>query len=394
MRRHAPCTKDDESGLTTNYMAFRDLTLGMVLGCCTLGCARTMEPHAPAPATLELSPDVETALYLIGDAGAPNLDREPVFIALDRMLAVDPSRSVVVFLGDNVYPRGLPDSTDEEYSLAAARLDAQVSLVRQRGARGYFVPGNHDWAHWGPDGWEAIKRQAQRVNNLGGGVVTMHPTGGCPGPDTVAIGRQLLLVMIDSQWWLQSGPKPTNSTSGCAAFTSASAVRQIREAIANAGDRHVVVAAHHPYASGGAHGGFAPWRQYFLLGFPIWRKLWGYRQDLGGHPYEVFRDELASAFAEQPPLVYAAGHEHTQQVIANGPARYQLVSGAGIYNHEGPVTSVKGTRLASSQPGFMRLDFYRDRRVRLGVFAVDQSGEARVLCSSWIDASRSMAPCR
>ncbi len=375
-------------------MAFKLFSLVMALCAFTAGCARTMEPRAPLPAPLQLPPDVETALYLVGDAGAPNLQREPVLIALDRMLAMGPSRSVVVFLGDNVYPRGLPDSTAEEYPTAVARLDAQVSLVRQSGARGLFVPGNHDWAHWGTGGWEAIKRQVQRVNATGAGLVTMHPTGGCPGPDTLGIGRQLLLVMIDSQWWLHGGPKPTGPSSGCQAATRESAVQLIQEVLATAGERRVVVAAHHPYASGGAHGGFAPWPQYLLLGFPVWRKLWGYGQDLGGRPYKGFRADLARAFADHPPLVYAAGHEHTQQVIADGPARYQFVSGAGIFSHEGPVTSVRGTRLASSQSGFMRLDFYRDRRVRFHAFAVDQAGDARVLCSSWLDESRALAPCR
>ena len=73
-------------------------TLAAAYGCATP--APAADPASPLPA-------VETRLYLIGDAGAP-APRDPVFKALAGQIAGDPARSVVVFLGDNIYPAGLP----------------------------------------------------------------------------------------------------------------------------------------------------------------------------------------------------------------------------------------------------------------------------------------------
>jgi len=42
----------------------------------------------------------------------------------------------------------------------------------------------------------------------------MLPVGGCPGPTVVDLGEVVRLVALDSQWWLQDGPKP-GPTSSC-----------------------------------------------------------------------------------------------------------------------------------------------------------------------------------
>src|SRR5206468_1590706 len=78
----------------------------LVLSLCALGCAREVRPAAqPGPA---IAPEeLETRLYLIGDAGKPAPGGDPVLAALSRQIASDPGKSFVVFLGDNVYPRGM-----------------------------------------------------------------------------------------------------------------------------------------------------------------------------------------------------------------------------------------------------------------------------------------------
>jgi hypothetical protein len=79
------------------------------------------------------------------------------------------------------------------------------------------------------------------------------------------------------------------------------------------------------------------------------------------------------------------------QVFQPARAPYVLVSGAGIVGHEGPVTWRADTRFASSAAGFMRLDVLGDRRVRLGVWTVDDRGSAVEAFSMWLDRE-GMAP--
>ena len=101
------------------------------------GCATPAPAADPPPPPLAA---VETRLYLIGDAGAP-APGDPVFKALAGQLAVDPKHSVVVFLGDNIYPAGLPPEGSPSRKEAERRLDAQIDLVRGRGGdRGSSSP--------------------------------------------------------------------------------------------------------------------------------------------------------------------------------------------------------------------------------------------------------------
>jgi hypothetical protein len=71
--------------------------------------------------------------------------------------------------------------------------------------------------------------------------------------------------------------------------------------------------------------------------------------------------DLRSALGAEPPLVYAAGHDHNLQVIEGrdlaGPL---VVSGAGSTQNVTTVTAIARTLFAHAHSGFVVLDFYGD----------------------------------
>jgi hypothetical protein len=364
----------------------------------TLGCG------APRPtlATLVLRADpvgIETSLFLIGDAGNPARRGEPVLRALRHDLDTRAGLRVVMFLGDNAYPSGLPDSTAATRAEAERRLAAQIDAVRGRG-RVLFVPGNHDWR--GPDGWAAVRRQTSFIARYGGSDSAMLPGDGCPGPVAVDVGARLRLVALDTHWWLHAGPRPLDPASACPADSPAEVTAALREAIVGAGDRHVVVAGHHPLATGGAHGGYFSWTDHVfplrawkrwlviplpLIGsvYPLARRAGISRQDVSNALNRAMRDSLTAALTARPPLAYAAGHEHNLQVLDGRPATTRLlVSGSGFYGHAGRAVGIAGTRFAARSAGYMRLDLVRDGRVRLAVLAVAADGTTREAYSEWL----------
>jgi hypothetical protein len=85
------------------------------------------------------------------------------------------------------------------------------------------------------------------------------------------------------------------------------------------------------------------------------------------------------------PAVYASGHEHNLQVLAGGPARLELVSGGGIFDHHGRAAVVRGTLFARNASGFARLDVPPSGRARLAVLEVDGSGSSREVFSTWVE---------
>ena len=326
-------------------------------------------------------------------------------MALGEELARDPTRSVVVFLGDNVYPQGLPPPEAAARSEMERRLDAQIDVVRSRGVRAIFVPGNHDWEKGKPGGWEAVRREGAHVVARGGPLVDFLPRDGCPGPEVVDLKERFRIVALDTQWWLHDGPKPEDPISPCAADSAPEVLAALRQSLEGAGEREVVVAAHHPLATGGPHGGYFSFRAHVFPLTDVHKGLWiplplvgslyaavrkgGFtEQDIAGDRNREMREALEGVLRERPPLVYASGHEHTLQVLESPSARRLLVSGAGSLGHTSSVRRIDGSRFASSRAGFMRLDFPREGGARLAVLAVDARARTTELHAEWITLGR------
>ena len=100
------------------------------------------------------------------------------------------------------------------------------------------------------------------------------------------------------------------------------------------------------------------------------------------------RERIEAGFRPRRHLAFASGHEHNLEVVEGGAADYLLVSGAGAYHHTTPVVRIPGTKFASSDAGFLRLDLMASGRVRLVVVTVRRGGDAAERFVMWLDESK------
>ncbi len=360
-------------------------------------------PHAapvllPAPAVGE----VEWTVLLVGDTGSPDPVDDPTFAALEAAAAEAPARTAIVFLGDNVYPAGLPPEGDPARADAERVLEIHLGAVRRSGARAFFVLGNHDWrTHEGESdgGIGSARRQAEWVEAHGEGRARVVPADECPGPEAVDVG-DLRLVFLDTQWWVADRPPPAPGAA-CAGVDSAAVVRELGAAIAGANGRPVIVAGHHPIESGGRHGGHFGWRHHIfpltdladwawlplpIIGslYPLVRGSGVSDQDVAGDRNVAMRGALEQVFAATPPAIYASGHEHILQVIRRARPPLLAVSGTGSTGHGNFFTWTASTAHASAASGWVRVDRLSGGRLRVAVIELDDAGEARETWSDFV----------
>jgi hypothetical protein len=205
---------------------------------------------------------VKTKIILVGDAGSLINGKALVLDAIKANVKMN-EKTVVVYLGDNLYDTGLPDATYNSYSDLKAALDSQINFVKDTKIRGYMIPGNHDWANGRAYGYQNILREQSYVDLNGDGKIQFFPKGGCPGPVAIDITDDVVLVMMDSQWWIQATDKP-GIESDCDFKTADEVISELEDILNKNFNKLVIIATHHPFKSNGPHGGYFTIKQHIF----------------------------------------------------------------------------------------------------------------------------------
>jgi hypothetical protein len=368
-----------------------------------LGCQGALPvPHAPA-AKCGSDAKFSSSVFLIGDAGDPQLPLEslgapvaneplidPVLSALRAEVAevvdtIGAERTAVVFLGDNVYPKGLAPPGDPARAHGQRVIDAQIAAIGP--ARGYFIPGNHDWERWGPDGWFFLREQEEYLEAHAPSVV-MEPSGGCPGPIGVDFGEDFRLVFIDPSALSEDGTELWAEQARCSHDSVERTVEALRAEFSKPNERRVLLLTHFPLITGGPHGGHFTWRDHIfpLVDFSdyLWiplpvigsiyplSRLWGATDtDMMSGAYVEYVDLLLQTTRPEAPILVAAGHDHSLQVHRDDTGRFHVVSGAGSASKVDRVRNLETSLMSVAAPGYMRLDSNGEGALRLSVTALD-----------------------
>jgi len=144
---------------------------------------------------------VSHSFYLIGDAGN-SANESGALDLLRKQLDKANNNSTVIFLGDNIYPKGLPKKNDKGRVDAVNQLNAQTNVVSNFSGETIFIPGNHDWYNGGITG---LKRQEEFIEKKIG-KNSFLPENGCP-IEKVDISKDIVLIIIDSEWYLTNWDK-------------------------------------------------------------------------------------------------------------------------------------------------------------------------------------------
>src|SRR5690606_14631073 len=98
--------------------------------------------------------EVDKVFYLVGDAGlSPMNGMSQGLTAFHKYISdKDTKGDYTLFLGDNIYPAGLPKIEHKYRGTAENMLNAQVKSVENFKGQSIFIPGNHEWYAGGVTG--------------------------------------------------------------------------------------------------------------------------------------------------------------------------------------------------------------------------------------------------
>lgn len=328
------------------------------------------------------------SVFLVGDLKYPKNNRN--LDLLQKELFKEGKKSALVILGDIVYPSGLPDDEDPEYANAKEKHDAILKRLEDYKGEIVFLPGNHDWAKGGEEGWESVEKQENYIEDFLDRGNTYIPNEGCPGPVEVELTDDITLIVINSQWWFHKFEK--QELDDCDIEDENDLYIQIEDAIRRNSDKKILIATHHPLFSVGIHGGHFPFlanifpltkmNQSLYIPLPGfiytgYRKFFGNIQDLSHPDYKDFKTNLLGIFENYPNLIYAAGHEHNLQYVEKNGLHHVISGGGGVGTFI--AGKKKKTDFAAQSKGFARLDFYENGNVWLQFVAPEKEIEKKVL---------------
>jgi hypothetical protein len=327
---------------------------------------------------------VTYSLFLVGDAGEPFVSKSPIGKVLRNMAGQFQKKSTVLYLGDNIYPGGLADLGFATRQQGEEVLQLQVDWIKGLDVNGIFIPGNHDWAHWGQNGLQFIHHQEEFLDSLKDAHFTLLPKEGCPGPVEVKIASNITLVVIDTQWFLHQWDKP-GLEGECEGKTLADVLTLLNDILYRNRNKRVIVAGHHPLVTYGNHGGYFTFKNHIfpflelnpdlyipmpVLGsfYPFYRKYFGHIQD-NTHPlYRELSQGLQTILKQYPNTIYVAGHEHNLQHSIKDNIHHIVSGSASKYSD---VRKKGYAQFVDDVTGFGRLDFFKDGSSLLQFYQVD-----------------------
>ncbi len=337
--------------------------------------------QSPAQAIQENSASPAHAIFLWGNLPQKGA-QTAIWKHLQEQISQAGKASTVLSLGNQFYPRSLADTTSRE----ARMVEQNLGFLKEYPGRLVFIPGNRDWDNGQRKGQGSLLSQETFLEDFFQQENVFLPDGGCPGPVEIELAEDVVLLVLDTQWWMHQWDKPRGPESPCEAKGDYDFLLLVEDAVFRHPNKKVIVAGHHPLASAGRLGGHFPASDHLFPGgdknvwlplpglgsaYVFYRKLIGGNQDRANVRYKQLVNNLKQIFKGHPNLIYATSHEHSME-YRKVDSTHQILSGS-----LGPKKYIRNkpkTEFASNYPGYARINIYDNGEVWTEFWA--QEGES------------------
>lgn len=340
--------------------------------------------------------EIANQFYLIGDAGySPIGGMSPGLTAAKAVIKIENSADdFAIYLGDNIYPDGMPIKGDEERKYAENHLNGQLMAVNDFEGTTYFIPGNHDWYN---NGLFGLAREQSYLIEQSGNAEIFQPMNGCP-LKSVSVSEDVQIIIIDSQWYLEDWDSDPNFNFNCDIKSREKFFIEIDLEIRKNRNKIIVFAMHHPMFTNGTHGGYFGLNKHLYplqekIPMPLLASLVTQIRTQGGisvqdrynELYNKLMNRLGDIARKHPRLVFASGHEHSLHHIEKD-GLIQIQSGSASKESGG--TLGDGGEFSYGGNGFALMTVFADGSTWVRYFGVEEGVKPKVLFQKEIFPAR------
>jgi len=374
------------------------LYIGLFSGCASYQ-AQYKEDQEDIEPVLNVQ-EIERSFYLIGDVGySPLGGKSDGLLSLESYTKDKNTASdYLIFLGDNIYPTGMPEEDSEFRPTAENHLDAQIDVAKSFGGKSIFIPGNHDYYN---ENLVNVVREKEYIQKAMNDTDVWQPQVGCP-IESREISPNIQMIIVDSQWYLAKWDEIPTINDDCDQIkTRDQFFLAIEDEFKKNQDKTILVALHHPIFTNGVHGGqYAAIKHLFPtqgnLPIPVLGSLVSQIRTSGGvsaqdkqnKRYQEFADRMTRiAIASRAPrIMFSSGHEHTLQYIENSGIK-QIVSGSG--SKKGYASLSNDGLFSYGGNGFAVMDMMKDGSSYVRYYGWENGGHKLLYSKKAIEKRKS-----
>ena len=319
---------------------------------------------------------IQHTFFLVGDAGNANQPNAlQTLKLLESQLTKTQEKATLVFLGDNIYPDGMPtDKNDPNRAEAEEKLTIQLEIAKKFSGKTIFMPGNHDWNN----GLKGLEAQEKFISAFLSEKKAFVPRNGC-AIETVKINDHIAMIVVDSEWFLQDWDEHPTMNDDCDIKTRTEFLDELKSEINKNQNKFTLLAIHHPLMSNGPHGGRFSLKKHlypFNNGLPLplvgsminfLRKTTGVSpQDLHNKQYRNLVNMIKPMIQNRNNILVISGHEHNLQYLEKDGIK-QVISGAASKSE--PSRAVHSNDFSFGGSGFCKVEVYEDESALLTFFS-------------------------
>jgi len=323
-----------------------------------------------------------TNVYLLGNIDGDNLkERLTQFEQLVNNEEGD-AKYTLLLLGDLKQ-----DNREKETVLLSF-----IKKLKTSGINVLSVTGDHDWDDSGYYGLDTVSALQQHFKTEIGSNIFI-PKKDCPGPYVKDIGDNIRIIGLNSQWWLHPYRKVLPTDSECENILKVQILEELNEAIETAGNRKVIIVAHHPITSGGVYGGNSnligqlfPYKHnnpddhtflpFYGTFYHCYRQNIGSSQDFSSLEYKQYIKDIETVLYNHEDVVICSSHEYDLQLLKINN-NYQIIS--GNFLKSGQVNRIGNTIYKNKKTGFVKLEISLKKEVSSKFFILDKKTNQFVL---------------